>query len=409
MYLSRYGHGPSCPPLQLPVPMSTLPAEPLPQTLSTGTYFATAERMDPNRLQRQLQQIGGHPLLSTLLTTIGGLLAILNEHRQILAINDTLLGYLGIGSADQLLGMRLGEALHCPHASEMAGGCGTSKFCSTCGAAIAQAVALSHQRPAERLCALEVNREGTTIPLFLRVRATPLKLDGISLILVFIEDVTRQQQSALAERSFYHDLNNTLTSLLCASATLAEEASGPQSADAADVLHLTERVVRELDLQRQLVAATVEGLQPILASTLLDLLFDDLRGIITHHPASHGKRTTITQPQPAVSIKADTTLLLRVLSNMALNALEATPPDGGIRITAEVTPETVLFQVWNEAPIPPEIARRIFQRNFSTKGTLGRGLGTFSMKLIGEQLLGGRVSFDSSALDGTTFRFELAR
>lgn len=32
-------------------------------------------------------------------------------------------------------------------------------------------------------------------------------------------------------------------------------------------------------------------------------------------------------------------------------------------------------------------------------------LGTHSMKLVGERLLGGRVSFDSSAIDGTTFRF----
>ena len=387
--------------------MTTLPADSLPQNRSTGTYFATTERLDLQQLQQQLQHIGAHPLLNTLLTTVGGLLAVLNEHRQILAINESLLGYLGLGSADQLLGLRLGEALQCPHASEMAGGCGTSKFCSTCGAAIAQAVALSHHRPAERLCALEVARDGATIPLFLRVRATPLELDSRQLILIFIEDVTRQQQSALAERAFFHDLNNTLTSLLCASATLADEAKGPLSADAATVVHLTGRVVRELDLQRHLVAASVDDLQPVLATTPLPTLLDDLREIITHHPASQGKRTTITQPQTPVILRADLTLLLRVLENMALNALEATPPGGEIRITAAGTPESMVFEVWNETPIPPEIARRVFQRNFSTKGALGRGLGTYSMKLIGEQLLGGNVSFDSSALEGTTFRFAL--
>ena len=32
-------------------------------------------------------------------------------------------------------------------------------------------------------------------------------------------------------------------------------------------------------------------------------------------------------------------------------------------------------------------------------------LGTHSMKLVGKRLLGGRVSFDSSAIDGTIFRF----
>ena len=388
--------------MSLDHPVSSVEA-PLP----SGTYFASPERLDEQQLRQQLQQIGVHPLLNTLLTTVGGLLAVVNEHRQILALNEHLLGFLGINSAERLLGLRLGEALHCPHASEMAGGCGTSRFCSTCGAAIAQAVALRHHRSAERLCALEITQDHTRVPLFLRVRATPLELDAQHLILVFIEDVTRQQQSALAERTFYHDLNNTLTSLLCASETLAEEITGPHAAKAADVLRLTERVVRELDLQRQLVAATVDGLRPHPTSTSLDSVMAELRPLIAHQPAAHGKRTTITQPQAAIPIRADITLLLRVLGNMAINALEATPLDGEIRIKADTAPGMLSFEVWNETPIPAEVAQRIFQRNFSTKGTLGRGLGTFSMKLIGEQLLGGHVSFESSAVSGTTFRFTL--
>lgn len=377
------------------------------EPLLAGTHFASPERLDGQQLQQQLQQIGAHPLLTTLLTTVGGLLAVMNEHRQILALNEHLLGFLGINSAESLLGLRLGEALHCPHATEMAGGCGTSRFCSTCGAAIAQAVALRHHRNAERLCALEIAHDNTRISLVLRVRATPLELDGQHLILVFIEDVTRQQQSALAERTFYHDLNNTLTSLLCASESLAAEITGPQAPMAADVFRLTERVVRELDLQRQLVAATVDGLRPHLTATSLDTVLDELRALIAHQPAARGRRTTITQPQAAVTIRSDITLLLRVLGNMALNAFEATPLDSEIRIKAATTTEGVSFEVWNETPIPAEVAQRVFQRNFSTKGTLGRGLGTFSMKLIGEQLLGGRVSFESSAANGTTFRFTL--
>ena len=34
---------------------------------------------------------------------------------------------------------------------------------------------------------------------------------------------------------------------------------------------------------------------------------------------------------------------------------------------------------------------RIFQRSFSTKAERGRGLGTYSMKLLGEGYLHGRV------------------
>jgi sensor histidine kinase regulating citrate/malate metabolism len=53
----------------------------------------------------------------------------------------------------------------------------------------------------------------------------------------------------------------------------------------------------------------------------------------------------------------------------------------------------------------PEISNRLFQRNFSTKSEAGRGIGTYSMKLFGEKVLGGKVSFTSSEEDGTLFKF----
>ena len=37
----------------------------------------------------------------------------------------------------------------------------------------------------------------------------------------------------------------------------------------------------------------------------------------------------------------------------------------------------------------------------------GRGLGTYSMKMFGEKVLKGRVSFSSSPEEGTIFRFSL--
>lgn len=373
----------------------------------TGTYFAAPERLAEPELREQLRRIGAHAILDVLLTTAGGLVAILNAHRQVLMLNESLLAYLGVDSADQALGLRLGEALRCPHAAEMAGGCGTSRYCSTCGAAIAQAIVLQHKKSAERLCALDVERNGAVTNLFLRVRAAPLTVAGHDLILVFIDDVTRLQQSALAERAFHHDLNNTLTCLLYASETLGEEALGTAAGLAGEIQRLTQRVVRELDLQRQLLTSNLDQLRPSPGTILLSTILADLRSMISHHPCAGGKRTTVAQPTEDFAFITDSALLLRVLGNMAINALEATRAEGEVRIQVATGSDYLDFRVWNEAPIPPEIALRIFQRNFSTKGSLGRGLGTFSMKLVGERLLGGKVSFESNALDGTTFRFLL--
>lgn len=55
----------------------------------------------------------------------------------------------------------------------------------------------------------------------------------------------------------------------------------------------------------------------------------------------------------------------------------------------------------------PEHARKIFTRNFTTKQQIGHGLGTYSMKLFGEKVLGGNVAFSTSESEGTTFRLTL--
>jgi len=48
----------------------------------------------------------------------------------------------------------------------------------------------------------------------------------------------------------------------------------------------------------------------------------------------------------------------------------------------------------------------VFQRSFSTKGK-GRGLGTYSIKLLTERYLKGTASFTSTETDGTTFQISL--
>ncbi len=57
----------------------------------------------------------------------------------------------------------------------------------------------------------------------------------------------------------------------------------------------------------------------------------------------------------------------------------------------------------NPGEMPRQVQLQVFQRSFTTKGR-GRGLGTYSMRLLTERYLGGRVSFASSPTEGVTFR-----
>lgn len=64
--------------------------------------------------------------------------------------------------------------------------------------------------------------------------------------------------------------------------------------------------------------------------------------------------------------------------------------------------EFVEFWVNNPNVMPRTAQLQVFQRSFSTKGS-GRGLGTYSMKLISERYLKGAVAFTSCEEQGTTF------
>ena len=91
---------------------------------------------------------------------------------------------------------------------------------------------------------------------------------------------------------------------------------------------------------------------------------------------------------------------------MVKNAVEATAENGKVRITCSKKHGFVQFSVNNPGEIDKDTQMQIFQRSFTTKGH-GRGLGTYSMKIFGENYLKGKVYFRSTEKLGTTFTIEL--
>jgi sensor histidine kinase regulating citrate/malate metabolism len=56
--------------------------------------------------------------------------------------------------------------------------------------------------------------------------------------------------------------------------------------------------------------------------------------------------------------------------------------------------------------IPRDVQLQLFQRAFSTKG-MGRGWGTYSIRLLTERYLGGRVGFISTKKHRTVFTISI--
>ncbi len=130
-----------------------LDALPEPRT----TWFLDPERATTPRLASQIALAAASPVIDAILTTGAGAIAVLNDRRQVIALNAGYLQMLGVDAPGDVLGLRPGEAVRCVHAQDEApAGCGTGAACRTCGAAIAMLAALEKPAAAERDCALTV-------------------------------------------------------------------------------------------------------------------------------------------------------------------------------------------------------------------------------------------------------------
>jgi signal transduction histidine kinase len=367
-----------------------------------GTYFAPAERVNESEIIVEIEFVNQNPVVTGLLQSISGLLAVLDEHRQVVALNDSFLQMLGIDDPAKALGLRPGEALRCIHAHDEPSGCGTTKFCSTCGAAIAIVSSLAQNKPVEKICALTALRGDKKVDIALLVKAHPIEINKKRFLLLFLQDISQQQQRAALERTFFHDVNNMLNVLLGASELLVRE----EPSELAKAIHRTSlRLIKEVAIQRCLSQNESCDYQPSWVAVTTGQIFKELHSFFANHTSAREKNIHISQYDLDISIKTDISLLLRVLCNMIINALEATAHNGVVKVWLEHDGDALSFYVWNAQEIPREVAMRIFQRNFSTKKQAGRGIGTYSMKLLGEKILGGQVSFTTSPKEGTIFKF----
>lgn len=369
------------------------------------TYFAPSHRTEGEALRRQIRLVSQSPLLNTFLGIMSGILVVLNEDRQVVGLNKVFLEMLGITDPEEALGLRFGESVGCRNARIMAGGCGTSKQCASCGAVIAIMTSLATNQSAERICALEMERDGVNMNLALEVRTSPLTLMDQRLLVVAVKDVTQEQLRANLERVFYHDINNILTSLLTPSEFLVREM--PSRWEVVHIHEAARRLRQEVALQRELSLSGNDGFSPERQQVFLYEINKDIELLMRGHGAAMDRTIEVQQDCEDCLVYTDKILVSRVLANMLINALEATLAGGAVKFVTRRVKGRIVWEVWNDAYIPEEIQLRIFQRHFSTKADAGRGLGTFSMKLFGEKYLLGTIQFTSDKRSGTVFTFSL--
>jgi len=363
------------------------------------TDFLPAERVNQTEIEKQSKSFAENELLKKLVDSITQMLVILNEERQIVYANQAYLDFCHFSGLSVAIGKRPGEALDCIHSLLTKSGCGTTEFCQSCGAA--RAINESKQGSQSVMeCSITTK---TNYSLDLRVTATPYKYDNQTYTIFAICDISDEKRREILERVFFHDILNSAGGIAGLSSVLKEVEDKEEIIDIANTINkAAENLVDEIQMQRQLSAAERGALKLEIKEVNSLSLLKDLKKLYYTDQLIADKILLINKNSESIDFNSDPVLLRRVLSNMIKNALEVYNPKSYVTIGCKRINECVEFYVQNNKYIEPEVQNQLFKRSFSTKGA-GRGFGTYSMKLFGEKYLKGKVWFESTPEDGTTF------
>jgi nitrogen-specific signal transduction histidine kinase len=366
---------------------------------TNSTQFAPAERTSDLVLSQQSYILGNESSLIEILNAISTFVVILNKERQIVFGNKSFLDFLEKKDLADITGQRVGEVMGCVNSTKTDGGCGTTDFCSMCGAVNAMLNAQDGKVDVQE-CRITVDDESRAFDL--RVMAAPFDIKGDEFTVFSILDIADEKRKDVLERIFMHDLLNIAGGLRGFSRLLSSATEDELTRYSFIVNELAERLVNEIEAHKELMQAENHELEVQAKSISTRELLLRVREIYLNHNVAKERSIVIDPAAEEHPMQSDESLLTRVLGNMLKNALEAISPGETVTISCCRKGELIRFSVKNPGMIPKNVGLQIFQRSFSTKGS-GRGLGTYSMKLLSEQYLKGKVGFSSSAEKGTHF------
>jgi K+-sensing histidine kinase KdpD len=371
------------------------------------TRFAPAARNSKEDILTDAALINSEKHLKNILNNLPNIILILNSNRQIIFGNDAYFHQYNEIAYINKLGLRPGELLGCIHSIDEPAGCGTSDSCRYCGAVSVVLESQNKGKKVSREARLTSDSNNELKSYDFNITAAPLNIENKTFTLVTLEDISHLKRKEALERIFFHDLLNKAGSLNCFCENLSLPAKSEKSERIIEIAaNLSAEIVEEINAHRSILEAENGELKISKTKVLSKLLLENVARQISFHTVSYEKHINIHPDTENISLFTDYYLLSRVIMNMLKNALEASSREGIVVVSCKKIEDSIRFWVHNERYMDDEIMHQVFQRSFSTKGS-NRGLGTYSMKLLGENYLGGKISFESAKDKGTTFYFDL--
>lgn len=365
----------------------------------------TLEKYSQEEVLAQRQSIEAIPLLKFFMDNIPQIILILNDRRQMVFGNKALTVATGFSDLNAVMGMRTGDILGCVHAIRSKEGCGSTQFCNHCGSYKVLLGSMAGGARSEE-CRFIRDARGENEAVDLRVSSAVFEHHGHKYFFFHITDISLEKRKKALERIFFHDILNAVGGVKGVLEITSETAEGEDKELLELALQQAVSVVEEIKAQKSLSAAEAHELKAKFERINSEDILRNVSSAYSGHPVGQDKKILIAPEADKVFFYSDPVLLSRVLGNMVKNALEASNAGDRIEIGLNRKNGKVVFWVKNSQIITEDVQLQIFKRSFSTKGS-DRGLGTHSIKLLGEEYLKGKTWFVSDKEHGTVFYLEL--
>lgn len=226
----------------------------------------------------------------------------------------------------------------------------------------------------------------------------------------------RFESLAMLAGGLSHDLRNLLQPLLLAGDSLQDYRADPRLARLGVLVRDCGRRGLEMVQSMLSFARGARRAEQVRLDTLLDAL-----GLLLQGSVPRSVRLRIEVDDPALSFEGNHTELQQCLLNLCLNAIQAMPAGGELRVSAKrVAPRPDFFEDGEEPQrgdylrltvadtgtgMSPEVRQRLFEPFFTTKEG-GTGLGLLSCQRIVASH-GGVMRVESALGEGTRFHLYL--
>jgi signal transduction histidine kinase len=207
--------------------------------------------------------------------------------------------------------------------------------------------------------------------------------------------------------SISHNLKNPLGSIKTILQVQLESPEMPEGmrAETGMVLEEISRLSGKLNQLLQFSRPAVRGGE-VAATCDAAVVAEEVAGVLRREAERRGVGLDVAVHGAGVKVAASAEAVNEILSNLVVNALEATPRGGQVQLSGARNGEGFLFCVEDDGPGVADSAReRLLQPFFTTK-TQGTGLG---LAIVARRVaeFGGKLEWRSPAKDGRGTRFEI--